>query len=114
MTVPFAPPDQARPVWEFLPPSPVLLMGAGPVPISRQVADANRVVINHLGAPMERVVNSLKHLAAYAFQTRTAKILGVAGPASAGMEMLISNLCWPKRRVLCLVDGTFGGRFAEL
>lgn len=110
----FAPPDDLQPISTLLPACPVLLMGAGPVPISRQVSDANRVVINHLGQSMERVVDSVKRLSAYALQTRSAKVLGVAGPASAGMEMAIVNLCWPGRRVLCVVNGVFGQRFAEM
>jgi len=114
MRSPLLQPSDLQPVSTLLPPCPVLLMGAGPVPISRQVSDANRVVINHLGDAMERVVDSVKRLSAYAFQTDSARVLGVAGPSSAGMEMMVTNLCWPGRRVLCLVSGVFGARFAEM
>ena len=38
------------------------------------------------------------------------EIIGLAGPSSAAMEMAISNLCWPGRKVLCLKSGTFSGR----
>ena len=110
----FAPPSNLEPISALLPSCPVLLMGAGPVPISRQVSDANRVVINHLGQSMTRVVDSVKQLASYALQTESARVLGVAGPSSAAMEMAIGNLCWPGRRVLCLVNGVFGARFAEM
>src|SRR5579864_9491425 len=91
-----------EPLDAILPSEPLLLMGAGPVPIPHAVARANGVVINHLGATMERVVDNLKAMARYAFQTRSDKIMGVAGPASAAMEMAATNLLWPGRRCLCL------------
>src|SRR5690606_28161554 len=71
----FAPPSNLEPISALLPSCPVLLMGAGPVPISRQVSDANRVVINHLGQSMTRVVDSVKQLASYALQTESARVL---------------------------------------
>src|SRR5580700_1404568 len=89
-------------------------MGAGPVPIPHAVARANSVVINHLGATMERVISNLKQMARYAFQTRNDKIMGVAGPASAAMEMAVTNLLWPGRKCLCLKTGTFSGRLGEM
>ncbi|HEX6239460.1 MAG TPA: alanine--glyoxylate aminotransferase family protein [Polyangiales bacterium] len=98
----------------ILPSEPLLLMGAGPVPIPQAVAQANGVIINHLGPTMDRVIQNVKQLAAYAFQTRSDKIIGLAGPASAAMEMAVSNLCWPSRRVLCLKSGTFSGRLGEM
>jgi aspartate aminotransferase-like enzyme len=89
-------------------------MGAGPVPIPQAVAQANGVIINHLGPTMDRVIQSVKSMAAYAFQTRSDKIMGLAGPASAAMEMAVSNLCWPGRKVLCLKSGTFSARLGEM
>src|ERR1700753_3199894 len=86
----------------ILPSEPLLLMGAGPVPIPHAVARANGVVINHLGETMNRVIHHLKSMASYAFQTRSDKVLGTAGPASAAMEMAVTNLLWPGRRALCL------------
>jgi alanine-glyoxylate transaminase/serine-glyoxylate transaminase/serine-pyruvate transaminase len=84
------------------------------VPIPQAVAQANGVIINHLGPTMDRVIQNVKMMAAYAFQTRSDKILGLAGPASAAMEMAVSNLCWPGRKVLCLKSGTFSARLGEM
>src|ERR1700742_2955624 len=98
----------------ILPAEQILLMGAGPVPIPHAVSRANGVVINHLGETMARVIDSLKGMARYAFQTRADKVFGVAGPASAAMEMAITNLLWPGRRCLALKTGTFSGRLAEM
>jgi alanine-glyoxylate transaminase / serine-glyoxylate transaminase / serine-pyruvate transaminase len=108
------PPPQTTPLSAILPSEPLLLMGAGPVPIPQAVAQANGMIINHLGPTMDRVIRNVKQMAAYAFQTRSDKILGLAGPASAAMEMAVANLCWPGRRVLCLSNGTFSGRLGEM
>jgi aspartate aminotransferase-like enzyme len=89
-------------------------MGAGPVPIPYAVARANGVVINHMGETMERVVHHLKQMARYAFQTKADKIMGVGGPASAAMEMAITNLLWPGRSCLCLKTGIFSNRLGEM
>ena len=99
---------------DVLPADPRLLMGAGPVPIPEAVARANGVVINHLGDTMDRVIANVKQMAGYVFQTRSATILGLAGPSSGAMEMAVSNLCWPGRRVLCLTSGTFGARMGDM
>jgi aspartate aminotransferase-like enzyme len=113
MTNPIVPPA-ITPLSAILPAEPLLLMGAGPVPIPQAVAQANGTIINHLGPTMDRVIRNLKQLAGYAFQTRSDKILGLAGPASAAMEMAVSNLCWPGRRVLCLANGIFSDRLGEM
>lgn len=113
MPVTVQPPD-TQSLSLLLPAEPLLLMGAGPVPIPHAVAQANGVVINHLGQTMDRVVDGLKRMAAYAFQTRSDKVIGVAGSASAAMEMAVANLAWPGRRVLALVSGTFSGRLGEM
>lgn len=107
-------PPAAPPVHRLLPEEPLLLMGAGPTPISHPVSRANGVVINHLGSTMDAVVDGVKELTRYAFQTRAEHVLGVGGPASAANEMAIGNLAWPGRRVLCLVTGTFSARLAEM
>lgn len=107
-------PPPITPLAAILPSEPLLLMGAGPVPIPLAVAQANGVIINHLGPTMDRVIQNVKQMAAYAFQTRSDKIIGLSGPASAAMEMAVSNLCWPGRQVLCLKSGTFSGRLGEM
>lgn len=98
----------------ILPDEPLLMMGAGPVPIPAAVAKANSVVINHLGDTMARVIHQVKAMARYVFQTRSNWVLGVAGPGSAAMEMAVSNLAWPGTRVLSIVNGFFSDRMAEM
>ena len=98
----------------LLPAEPLLMMGAGPVPIPARVAHANSIVINHLGDPMARIISQVQSMARYVFQTESPWILGVAGPGSAAMEMSIANLVWPGTRVLSVCNGYFSARFAEM
>ncbi len=111
--MPYSPPETQH-LDNILPSEPLLLMGAGPVPISHAVARANGVVINHLGETMDEVISNVKIMGRYAFQTVSDKIIGVSGPASAAMEMAITNLLWPGRSTLALSMGTFSGRMAEM
>ena len=111
--MPIAPP-LCPPVTELLPLEPVLLMGAGPTPISDTVSRANGIVISHLGEPMNTVLGAVRALGAYAFQTASPWVLGVNGPASACNEMAIANLLWPGRKALCLCMGTFSDRLADM
>jgi alanine-glyoxylate transaminase/serine-glyoxylate transaminase/serine-pyruvate transaminase len=98
----------------ILPEEPLLMMGAGPVPVPARVAAANSIVINHLGETMNRVVEQVKDMARYVFQAPSAQILGVAGPGSAAMEMAVCNLVEPGTRVLSVYNGYFSRRLAEM
>ena len=107
-------PPETTALNQILPEEPLLLMGAGPVPVPVQVARANGVVINHLGDDMNRVIDAVQTMSRYAFQTTAEKIIGISGPSSAAMEMAICNLLWEKQKVLVCKNGTFSGRFAEM
>lgn len=98
----------------ILPDEPLLMMGAGPVPIPHAVAKANGIVINHLGETIAQVIEQIKSMAAYIFQTASPWIMGVAGPGSAAMEMAVANLVWKNTRVLSICNGVFSSRFSEM
>jgi aspartate aminotransferase-like enzyme len=98
----------------ILPEEPLLMMGAGPVPLPQKVAAANSIVINHLGETMNNVIRQVKEMGRYVFQTSSSHVIGVAGPGSAAMEMAIANLIRPNERVLCICNGYFSQRLAEL
>ncbi len=98
----------------ILPEEPLLMMGAGPVPIPGPVAAANGIVINHLGGTMARIIGQVKTMARYIFQTETPWIVGVAGPGSAAMEMAVTNLVWADTKVLSVCNGFFSHRLSEL
>ncbi len=96
----FSKPPQVRLLSDILPDDPLLMMGAGPVPIPEAVARANSVVINHLGETMSTIITQVKEMGRYVFQTKSNWVMGVAGPGSAAMEMAISNLVLPGHKVL--------------
>ena len=98
----------------ILPEEPLLMMGAGPVPIPARVAAANSIVINHLGDTMAQVIEQVKMMSGYVFQTESTHILGVAGPGSAAMEMAVVNLVEPGSKVLSVCNGFFSSRLAEM
>ena len=102
------------PLDNILPDEPLLMMGAGPVPIPHKVASANSVVINHLGDTMNKVVEQVQTMTRYVFQTCSSHVLGVSGPASAAMEMAVCNLVEPGTRVLAIKNGLFSGRLVEM
>mgnify|MGYP003385496006 CR=1 FL=1 len=107
-------PQGLIPLDNILPDEPLLMMGAGPVPLPARVAAANSIVINHLGETMAQVVKQIKVMSGYVFQTQSQHILGVAGPGSAAMEMAIVNLVQPGARVLSVCNGFFSTRLAEM
>ena len=89
-------------------------MGAGPVPLPAEVARANGIVINHVGSTMARVLQQVKDMGLQVFQAPDARVLGVAGPGSAAMEMAICNIVSPGDRVLHVGTGYFSDRMAEM
>ena len=109
-----AQPKNIVPLDNILPDEPLLMMGAGPVPIPARVAAANGIVINHLGDTMAQIVEQVKVMSRYVFQTSNGHILGVAGPGSAAMEMAIANMVVPGSKVLSIVNGFFSNRLAEM
>jgi aspartate aminotransferase-like enzyme len=102
------------PLDDILPDEPLLMMGAGPVPIPQRVAEANSIVINHLGETMNKVIEQVKDMGRYVFQTNSRYVMGVGGPGSAAMEMAIANLVSPGDKVLCICNGYFSRRMAEM
>lgn len=98
----------------ILPQEPLLMMGAGPVPIPDRVAKANSMVINHLGETMGAVIEQVKSMTRYVFQTNSPWVMGIAGPGSAAMEMAAANLVEAGDIVLSLSNGFFSNRMAQM
>ena len=89
-------PLPSLPLSAILPSEPLLLMGAGPVPIPQAVAQANGVIINHLGPTMDRVIQSVKRMAGYAFQTSSTKIhrpgrARIRGDGDGGVQHVLAR-----------------------
>lgn len=94
---------------------PTLLMGAGPVNVSEDVAAAAGQVINHLGSDMHELILSLRSNLAEIAKTKSEHIYCVAGSSSAAMEAVVANLITEKSRVLIVgTNGEFNKRWIEL
>ena len=108
------PPLNIKTLDDLLPQEPLLMMGAGPVPIPARVAAANSIVINHLGSTMAAIIDQVKSMSRYVFQSDDARILGVAGPGSAAMEMAVANLVEDGDDVLSVCNGYFSNRLSDM
>lgn len=90
------------------------LMGPGPSDVSpRVLAALSRPTIGHLDPAFTAMMEELKTLLRYAFQTENALTFPVSGPGSAGMETCFVNLIEPGDKVIVCRNGVFGGRMKE-
>lgn len=90
------------------------LMGPGPSDVYPRVLEAlSRPTIGHLDPAFIRMMDELKELLQYAFQTRNAMTMPVSAPGSAGMETCFVNLVEPGDKVVVCQNGVFGGRMKE-
>jgi alanine-glyoxylate transaminase/serine-glyoxylate transaminase/serine-pyruvate transaminase len=97
----------------FQPPRRIL-MGPGPSDISPQVLQAlSRPTIGHLDPLFIGMMDELKILLKYAFQTENSFTIAVSAPGSAGMEACFVNLIEPGEKVIVCRNGVFGERMRE-
>ncbi len=90
------------------------LMGPGPSDVHpRVLAAMARPTIGHLDPAFVEMMDEVKTLLQYAFQTRNALTMPVSAPGSAGMETCFVNLVEPGEKVVVCVNGVFGGRMKE-
>ena len=90
------------------------LMGPGPSDVSSRVLEAlARPTIGHLDPSFVAMMEEVKALMQYAFQTENALTLPVSAPGSAGMESCFVNLVEPGDTVVVCQNGVFGGRMRE-
>jgi alanine-glyoxylate transaminase / serine-glyoxylate transaminase / serine-pyruvate transaminase len=102
-----------RKAGSFYPPQRTL-MGPGPSDIHPRVLSAmGRPTIGYLDPVFVEMMEELKGLLRYAFQTRNALTFPVSGPGSAGMEMCFVNMVNPGDKVIVCRNGVFGGRMIE-
>ncbi|NQX90299.1 MAG: alanine--glyoxylate aminotransferase family protein [Halioglobus sp.] len=89
-------------------------MGPGPSDVSPRVLGAlSRPTIGHLDPHFLALMDSIKALLQYAFQTDNALTLPISAPGSAGMEACFVNLVSPGDKVIVCQNGVFGGRMKE-
>ncbi|GAL29757.1 serine-pyruvate aminotransferase [Vibrio variabilis] len=97
----------------FVPPHRTL-MGPGPSDIYPQVLQAlSRPTIGHLDPLFIGMMDELKALLKYAFQTENEFTIAVSAPGSAGMETCFVNLVEPGDKVIVCRNGVFGERMRE-
>ncbi len=90
------------------------LMGPGPSDVNPRILEAmSRPTIGHLDPVFISMMDEMKTLLQYAFQTKNPLTLPVSAPGSAGMEMCFVNLVEPGDKVIICQNGVFGGRMKE-
>lgn len=95
-------------------PQPRLLMGPGPSDVPERVLSAlSRPTIGHLDPDFICLMDEIKQLLQYAFQTDNTLTLPVSAPGSAGMETVFVNLIQPGDKVVVCRNGAFGERMRE-
>jgi alanine-glyoxylate transaminase/serine-glyoxylate transaminase/serine-pyruvate transaminase len=90
------------------------LMGPGPSDVSPRVTAAmGAPTIGHLDPAFVKLMDEIKELLQYAFQTKNKLTIPVSAPGSAGMESCFVNLLEPGDKAIVCQNGVFGGRMKE-
>ncbi len=101
MSSPFHPPQRT-------------LMGPGPSDVSPRVLAASaRPTIGHLDPLFVGLMDDVKRLLQFAFQTKNELTIPLSAPGSAGMEAAFVNLLEPGDKAIVCQNGVFGGRMKE-
>jgi alanine-glyoxylate transaminase/serine-glyoxylate transaminase/serine-pyruvate transaminase len=100
-------------ITSFHPPQRVLL-GPGPSNINPRVLAAMSLpVIGYLDPIFVEMMEELKTLLRYVYQTDYPLTYPVSGPGSVGMESCFVNMVSPGDKVIVCRNGVFGGRMIE-
>jgi alanine-glyoxylate transaminase/serine-glyoxylate transaminase/serine-pyruvate transaminase len=89
-------------------------MGPGPSDVNPRILEAmSRPTIGHLDPVFIEMMDEVKALLQYVFQTSNELTIPVSAPGSAGMETAFVNLLEPGDKVVICQNGVFGGRMKE-
>ncbi len=106
----FAP---AKRISSFHPPRRTL-MGPGPTEIHpRVLTTMSQPAIGYLDPVFVEMMDELKTLLRYVYQTNNPLTFPISGPGSVGMEYCFVNLVSPGDKVIVCRNGVFGGRMIE-
>ncbi|GAA5186877.1 alanine--glyoxylate aminotransferase family protein [Ferrimonas gelatinilytica] len=95
-------------------PTPRTLMGPGPSDVHPQVLQAlAKPTVGHLDPQFVAMMDEVKALIQYAFQTENPFTIAVSAPGSAGMETCFVNLVEPGDKVIVCRNGVFGERMRQ-
>jgi len=110
MTTAYAP---QKKISSFHPPQRTLL-GPGPSEINPRVLAASSLpAIGYLDPIFVDMMDELKQLLRYAYQTNNQLTFPLSGPGSVGMESCFVNMVEPGEKVVVMKNGVFGGRMVE-
>lgn len=97
----------------FIPPLRTL-MGPGPSDVDPRVLNAlSRPTLGHLDPAFIQLMDEVKLLLQFAFQTQNKLTMPVSAPGTAGMESVFVNLLEPGDKVIVCQNGVFGGRMQQ-
>src|SRR5499427_3217460 len=106
----FAP---AKRISSFHPPQRTI-MGPGPTEIHpRVLTTMSQPAIGYLDPIFVEMMEELKGLLRYVYQTKNPLTFPISGPGSVGMEYCFVNLVAPGDKVIVCQNGVFGGRMLE-
>jgi alanine-glyoxylate transaminase/serine-glyoxylate transaminase/serine-pyruvate transaminase len=90
------------------------LMGPGPTEIHpRVLTTMSQPAIGYLDPVFVEMMEELKALLRYTYQTKNPLTFPISGPGSVGMEYCFVNLVSPGDKVIVCRNGVFGGRMIE-
>ncbi len=90
------------------------LMGPGPSDVNPRILSAmGQPTIGHLDPEFIRLMDEIKSMLQYAFQTTNELTIPISAPGSAGMEACFVNLVEPGDKVVIARNGVFGMRMVE-
>ncbi|HZN26115.1 MAG TPA: aminotransferase class V-fold PLP-dependent enzyme, partial [Burkholderiales bacterium] len=103
----------AKRINSFHPPQRTL-MGPGPTEIHpRVLTTMSQPAIGYLDPVFVEMMEELKSLLRYVYQTKNALTFPLSGPGSVGMEYCFVNMVAPGDKVIVCQNGVFGGRMLE-
>ncbi len=90
------------------------LMGPGPSDVNPRILGAlAQPTVGHLDPSFIQLMDEIKELLQYVFQTKNELTLPVSAPGSAGMETCFVNLIECGETVIVCQNGVFGARMKE-
>ncbi len=100
-------------IHSFHPPQRTL-MGPGPTEIHpRVLTTMSQPAIGYLDPVFVEMMEELKSLLRYVYQTKNPLTFPISGPGSVGMEYCFVNMVAPGDKVIVCQNGVFGGRMLE-
>ncbi len=101
--------------YEALNPPARILMGPGPSDVHPRVLKAmSSLTVGHLDPYFLEVMDDVKGLLRWVFQTENELTIPISATGSAGMETCFANIFERGEKVLIGVNGVFGIRMAEV